>query len=557
MIRALIVFAALAACSHDDRPSPCELGVFVAQVQAEDRKIIGHAADYPADTMLRAREAELAASQSARREVAWDTVAKVLAPIELAATIPGVYDSRMPRWQTWYGEDDIDRTFLRMYEGLGVGGRAARERFTEAAIDEAFEWNTTAVDELPNWSADRWLEYVAAIDSAEKLAGVGSIARVGYDAPAARHMLASYPEIIACMAGDRPPAFADGPSEGTRRAVRDTASMQQCQQRTYGPFFVAGGETLRALVETDGYVELVVREGTAPGGAEACRDDDTPVCEVTGAGPYMVDVIAGDGAVDVVVVVEYDEAKPTWAACLDGVFDMDAVVVKADWRRAQFDFQLPVYDTSAQALARVMSADMPDWGAGDTQADPGPSEIYTLTLANGNTYRLAALHIMTKELDHWQWVTLWWSAQPDVDFGADRPAAIAALPEPWSNYKMCTATMFDERDPDPEGGYGAIAPTLAASLAAVHGGAGSPSWCSNPYLEAGPGNAATNCIGCHQHGGSGLTSEAIVGDMGAFPGHGRTQVRNNFPHDYSFAVDEGDRLGRNFLDVIEWYETFE
>ncbi|NIS36800.1 MAG: hypothetical protein GWN73_40355, partial [Actinobacteria bacterium] len=40
---------------------------------------------------------------------------------------------------------------------------------------------------------------------------------------------------------------------------------------------------------------------------------------------------------------------------------------------------------------------------------------------------------------------------------------------------------------------------LASALRAAAGG---PSWCSNPYIEHGRGNARTNCIGCHQHGGS-------------------------------------------------------
>ena len=71
-------------------------------------------------------------------------------------------------------------------------------------------------------------------------------------------------------------------------------------------------------------------------------------------------------------------------------------------------------------------------------------------------------------------------------------ARIAALPGPWRHYKMCTAVGFDERDPDPEGGYSGTAPTLAQALAAVHRGAGAPSWCSNPYLERGAGNAGSD-----------------------------------------------------------------
>jgi hypothetical protein len=161
---------------------------------------------------------------------------------------------------------------------------------------------------------------------------------------------------------------------------------------------------------------------------------------------------------------------------------------------------------------------------------------------------------MTKELDHWQWITLWWSGDPDTDFGEDRPAAIAGLGGPWKNYKMCVATDFQEGDPDPMGGFAEASPTLASALASVHGGVGSPSWCSNPYLEEGPGNMATNCIGCHQHGGTNHTAESIIGELDKFPEHGRTQLRNNFPHDYSWALSDGDRLASSFREIVSYFD---
>jgi hypothetical protein len=64
---------------------------------------------------------------------------------------------------------------------------------------------------------------------------------------------------------------------------------------------------------------------------------------------------------------------------------------------------------------------------------------------------------------------------------------------------------------------------------------GEPSWCSNPYLEQGTGNAGTNCIGCHQHGGTGLLPEDIL--AGAH--HGTPRVRNNFFTDYLWAIKGG------------------
>ena len=187
---------------------------------------------------------------------------------------------------------------------------------------------------------------------------------------------------------------------------------------------------------------------------------------------------------------------------------------------------LPTFETSPRALAARRLGDV-SWDEPDGHAEPGPESIHTVTTPAGATFRLAGLHLMTKELDHWVWVSLMWSPEPDVGLGDDRPASIAALGGPWSHYGMCVVTSFDEAD-------------------------GSPSWCSNPYLEHGPGNAATNCIGCHQHGGTGLPSEAI---LAGFEDHGTRLVRNNFPADYGWALDRGDLILRMFADEVAWWDT--
>jgi hypothetical protein len=184
--------------------------------------------------------------------------------------------------------------------------------------------------------------------------------------------------------------------------------------------------------------------------------------------------------------------------------------------------------------------------------DPGPDRIHTIRLRSGDRYRLSGMHILTKELRHWLWITLWWSDRPDTDFGADRPAFIQGV---WRHYKMCVVTDFAEQDPDPAGGFGRTAPSLGAALAAVHGGAGGPTLCSNPYIELGPGVARTNCIGCHQHGGTGADPHRIVSDPVAFPANGRARVRVNFPTDYSWTFDRGDGLATLLQDTIERYAT--
>ena len=77
-------------------------------------------------------------------------------------------------------------------------------------------------------------------------------------------------------------------------------------------------------------------------------------------------------------------------------------------------------------------------------------------------------------------------------------------------------------------------------------GVGAPTWCSNPYLEEGKGNAATNCIGCHQHGGTALAPELILSDE---PAHGTTRTRNNFFTDYLWVIKGGG--GEDLSSIVQ------
>ncbi len=545
----LAAVAAVAAIAGCDEPAPrCDQPT-AAALTAADRKLVGAASPYPADGLLRGREPALAASMAARRAAAWAAVARALEPVPFAIDPPSDVPARLPRWQTWYGKDDVHRMFQRLFRGLTPAQMRARTPFTDAALDLAFAWNPHAVEELESWPAARWQAYLDALDTDAEIVGVGGIDRVGYSPGAVRHLFRSYAPIVGCEGHPPPAPLADLPSAGPVRMVHEAMILGGCEQRSFGPYFVGAGESLTARVDGAATVQLRAGGPTAdvgppPTGEPACDD---AVCTTAGPAAVWLTVTASERG-PATLTVDYHEADPTWAPCLGGPFPLDAAVIKADWRRAEFGILVPRHDTSAAGLA-AMVADDGTWGSGDADLDPGPDQIYTLTLPSGARYRLAGLHLMTKELDHWLWITLWWSADPDDDLGADRPAAIAALPGPWRHYKMAVATSFRDQDLDPAGG--ALAPTLAAALAQVYP-AGRASWASNPYIELGHGNGLTNCIGCHQHGGTTLDSATIIGDAVRFPDHGRGQQRNNFPSDYSWAVTQGDRLGRMMADEVEF-----
>ncbi len=555
LVRFALPLILLAACGDNvvDKTAHCQLGTLDSASTIEDRKIIGLAAPYPPDLGLAARDGELEASIAARREAAWRVVRRVLQPIPLGesklAPSFGGMTPLIPAWHTWYARDDFERVFKTLYRELGPAGRAAR-----APIDSAtgFLANARALDSDPAWPEQRYLDYLAAIDTAEEAAGVGGISRVGYSPGAMGHLVESYASQYACRLAVDPDPFATDPMREPRAITQtETVELASCDFRILGPF-QAGDGSVRVTSRGEGDADLYVRRGAPPTleqfDCRSQRDASAEECSTAGDGPVYVALFGattgattGADAARIEVAVEYLEQDVRDPACLGRELPRDAVLVKADWRRRLDGESLPVYDTSGSRMTARLTENAA-WSA-DGSADPQAAGIYSVSLPTGAQFRMPALHIMSKELDHWMWITLWWSPEPDTDFGADRPELISALPGPWRNYKMCVTTSYVERDIDPRGGQPG---SLGDALAAVHGGVGAPTWCSNPYLEEGPGNAATNCIGCHQHGGTALRPEAILADE---PHRGVTRTRNNFFTDYLWVVKGGG--GDDLSSIIQ------
>lgn len=559
MRRALLFLVAAAGCGDEpDKTAACDLDLGQARSAAtvQDRKIIGAVAPYAADLTIAERDEALRTSIAARRAVAWEVVGRVLAPTplaepDLAAQFGG--QPSVPAWHTWFARDDFDRVFKKLYGDLGPAARAARAPLDAATIDAGFAWNTVALDGMPEWPEQRYQDYLAAIDTQEEAQGIGGVERVGYSSGAMRHLLGSYREQSDCRSATAPDAFDTQPvREGAHVDHAEHLTIASCEWRELGPFAASARERVTVTARGGGDADLYVRRGAAPTPSEydckSAGDDSAESCDVDGGALVYVAVFGADAS-DVDVDVGYtaeDVAVPT---CLSGEMPRDAVLVKADWRRQLAGENLPFYDTSA-ARMRERFAGKADWADGDGSANPTPAAIYSVTLPNGNVFRLPGLHIMSKELDHWLWITLWWSNNPDTDFGADRPASIAGLPGPWKNYKMCVVSQYLEGDADPRGGFGG---SLGDALEAVGGGTNTPSWCSNPYLELGLGNAQTNCIGCHQHGGTTLEPEEIL----SMPHHGSIRVRNNFFTDYLWAVKggQGEDLSALIQAEIDYWDA--
>jgi hypothetical protein len=515
-----------------------------AALSVVDRSLIGSPADYQPDLSLEAREAELRHSQRARRQAAWKVVERVLRPVALDATdLPNVPNPAIPAFQTWLAKDDLSRVFAHAYGALSPARREARSPFGSSELQAAWAWNEHAVDDFEEWTSERLWAYQQAVQQAAQVSGLGGLYRVAYGASAGDHMLGSYGQVLDCR--DHPPADTKSAKPAPYVLYSGPLSLQACDDWALAALELAKGDTLEVSFESiEGQGSLRVQSAIAPGKVNRCEPRAGVPCVVSGPATVQVSARTNASALSGELRV-VRQREPAFAApCVRGQFPASAVVVKADFRRAQLGFTLPAYDTSAAALETRLAAggDM-SWTEPDHEANPGADDIYTIQLPNGNRFRLAALHIMTKELAHWLWVTLWWSPEPNSDFGADRPASLQG---PLGHYKMCTVMAFDEADADPTGGHGGTLDSLGQALAATHAGVGGPTWCSNPYLERGAHNAATNCIGCHQHAGTGLAPETILADPRHYPQQGRTRVRDSFPSDYLYALRAGDDLGAVF-----------
>lgn len=612
---ALAAALLLAACggpggggSDDDPSSADQSAAFPWNADSDGKKdvfgrsLVGPPNPYEPNLQLQEVESELEGNRKKRREAAWKAAKKILQPVPLlglkqrAGSLPGCPEAvekrdlencadqasesactsytsngesgicewnasaercekacdelalpegndvpKVPRWQTWYGVEDINRIFKKAYSQLSDDEQVERAPLTDAEIGRAFHADHTAVDRSNRWPLWR---YTDAVDEL-------------YDCPLEKRADESQDDYERRCARARQSKFsgAAGAGGGIARIMYSPAMVLHTM-RNYGKVL-----DCRNDATTD----------TWCGEDESCEDppDNFTTCFKS---EFPAD--AGD---------PWDGVETEGGTSLDGLPKVGGtVLIKAKWKRAGFDFQLNAYDTDAEAMeARIGSGEAAKWReegqrvyeaaeGPDESKFPEPSDIYTIKTRNGDVYRLTGLHIMTKELRHWFWISLWWSDKPDKDFGADRPSSFDELPSVWSNYKMCSVVAYRESDPNAAARFDEH-PSLQKAIEATGGEAGKPTWCSNPYIEDGAGNARTNCIGCHQHAGTRLKEKLGEGKPGQFdldeviahessrltatnryPANGRIRRRTHFPTDYAWSFRRVDNLTELIRNEVEY-----
>jgi mono/diheme cytochrome c family protein len=474
----------------------------------------------------------------------WDTQAARCLPTCDHLTLPdGSEIPRIPRFESWYGVEDVNRIFVDAYAQLVEEQQLAQAPLSDAMIGEAMLLDHTQKDRSSRWPLERYTKAVLDL--------------FGCD-------LERLPEETDETFADRCAVARQSGFSGASGAGNGIARIM------YSPAMVL--HTMRNYAEILGCRDHGLADSWCENG-EPCEDppDNFSTCFTA---EFPGD--AGDpwAAIDPALVGQTTAETLTTLPEAGG-----SALVKAAWSRVGFGFELPAYDTDADALTRRIGpgarAEWEEDGdrryggeAANPDAFPTPDDIYTIQTRSGAIYRLTALHIVTKELRHWQWVTLWWSDEPDEDFGADRPVSFDDLPPVWRNYKMCTVVDYVEADPDVLGRF-ADFPSLQAALQATNPAVGQPTWCSNPYVEKEPGNARTNCIGCHQHAGTRIgedgepfeLTEVILGEgleltpQTRFPGNGRLRRRTVFPADYTWAFSRIDDLTELIRTEVEFRGT--
>ena len=457
----------------------------VTKATPEDRKVIGAAVPLPAKAVTYNPAALLTLKR--RRDLAWKVVAEVLRPVKIGAAngLTGFLPEEEPTLPLWQTWYDAGE-FTELFKRLytGLGTDGRAAKKAFCPSAIADAYAAHANKSLKGWTPEKLEQRLGQLKSQPDVHGVSGKGVTLFSPGIVTGLLKNYVGIMKCP-------------ETTKGLERGTPPPP-------GPSF---SHCLASEFPTG-------------------LDDALPVAAAEYA--HCGDVDAQHPA--------FDYAK-------SGV----AIAMKTAWNIAHRD-DLAAFDTDATALQRQLTSGVFSPARQKKDGELPPSSIFTIKLEpSAREYWLVGLHMAVKSARHWMWITLWWSDDPDKDFGEDRPAAIKAL-GPWGHYKMCVASDYREPDQDPAAAYDGSAPSLAAAIRAHAARDPEYTWCANPYIEQGHGNARTNCIGCHQHAGtSDLSDDVFLDDptdpanaarRAKYPHDGRGNVRTNFPSDYLWSLTQ-------------------
>ena len=227
-------------------------------------------------------------------------------------------------------------------------------------------------------------------------------------------------------------------------------------------------------------------------------------------------------------------------------FPETAVMMKTSWKEVNSQDMTLDFDSQsldANAIRSILEKNT-TWSYSIPSKLTPQNSYMVKDPDTGLVWALTGLHVVTKEIKDWVWVTLAWQADSlnTIGFGSDRPASLKG--SIWQNYVMMASVSNEEKAQDPNiGAQGkALFPEFVENnpFNKFKDGSGNKvTFNSNPYIEL--FDSTSNCIGCHEGQFSPLKVNLEI-------------RRKNFPYDYTYGTQHSNSVTHprvSFRDAID------
>jgi hypothetical protein len=236
--------------------------------------------------------------------------------------------------------------------------------------------------------------------------------------------------------------------------------------------------------------------------------------------------------------------------CEDLHWPERAVFLKTSWRRSEQGFLVERFPTASYDLRQQWL--QPQWTSGD-RYEPATEESFAVRLPSGQKFHLTGLHASLRLETNWYWTSLWLGPDAAGDFASDQGDH---LNEKWKHYRLCSVYAWSEplREQTVDGHW----PPPLANLARLMVDQKLFNWCSNPYLEPGPNNHKTNCVGCHQYAGLNWGQQDFRGRLTSDFASLVERRTLGGPADFVWSLYAGpEPLIQPLMDDIEYFDVYD
>jgi hypothetical protein len=456
-----IIFVMTFAVAHSQRPQQQTNRVetqelAILQLAQKPKVPVDLVSDIPSPP------GDLSNSMKARRDYAWEIVKLVWHPV----TVQG---GKVPRWMTWYEQEEIEEMYNEM---LYQRPKPKTHAEIVAAADAVMAKHSVkdlqaSVNSARLGKVLRQFTFPALLNISHHVAN----GAIYYSPSYVKHLLENADNVERCnlsaSAQAGPPAQCAPIVSEINSLEAERASIQKDLQKAAGP-------EKQGLVAEIRQITAQIME----------KQRELNKCSA-------------------------DAEKPSgnvWAKCMDSEMPADAFMIKANWARKTGYLTKPLMGGATGGPGGDPDEITGELNSGRFISGGLPYEttgMLIVTDENGKKWMLTGMHIASKAVRTWLWTSLFWGATSLSHGGwaADQPQILYQQWPRLFDYGMCTVSGFEENDPTPWKAYadGDIftgKQPLSDALKAVAKVMNGTQWCANPFIET--DTARTNCIGCHQ-----------------------------------------------------------